>query len=481
MADRKLSRIHTLLQGNVGLHQPVTVVPRGIAIPVDPTLKGEARFAYRIGGDSQILVPHNTMFLTVGAQQGDTVISVEALLPSMPLGSIISFRGRERHFLADTAEDPNRLTVVAATGLLAAHDVREPVYLHAVPLVVEFEASEGDLVLEVSSTVFRVLLGDKVEILADRNVPGSAVTYTVEAFTASDEDELPYTYTLQFTEALGRDVAEGEVVYLRALPGYRSEVIPLPTQQSIWGENTGPFLWDIFENRLHDGVDPVDTTLAIETISSAYDPLDALAVIQKNTPHWRVPLETSSFLFWEKLRGSFTFRSTTRKYTVAVPDEDGDFLITQRLRPVARDVGWRATFEALGGDATLRVGFHLAKEPDSAPVVPSGYSYDATTRTYYRETTISPGAVRVVNIESPSGLDFDRLIVAAHMPTDGTTLTLRDWSQPEGRSSWVRYTVVADVNGDYTWASSGLIIKPIFYTADSMRRIQRLNSGAAMI
>jgi len=483
--DRKLTRIHTLIQGNVALHQTATVIPRGYAIPIDTFLAGEVRFARKLGSVFPVLTPHNTMYLSQDVKLADAVIYVRELLDYLPVGAIISFQGLERHFIVDTVDqdDQQSIEIDDTLGLLADHSASSPLYLHAVPLTVTATAAKGTSFLSVSSAQTKVFIGDRIELLTDADVPGSAVEYIVSAIPASNELTQPYTYTVTLSTPLLRNVEAGSTVYLRAFPGFQSETLPLPTQETIFGQNVGPFVWDVMENRMHDGVEDVDTVLALQTIDSSYTAISTMAEVAKNTPHWNVPIPPSSFVFWDLFEGSFTFLDGSRKFPVAVPNELGDFLVSKRMIPNVEDVEWRATFTAVGGDATLRIGFHLTDEPDVPPATPSGYSYDASLRTYYREVTLSAGMVTPVLITSPVGYACDRIDIGVYCDPSGSAdgVVLRDWSQTTGRSSWVRYTLMAPVNGDYTWGSAGLLVKPLFYNFDHLRLVQRLNSGAAMV
>lgn len=488
MADRRLSRIHKLIAGNLLGHQQGTIVPRGYSILVDPSLRGEARYARRIGSTFPVLMPANTMRLVQDVQQSDTIIYVSVLIADgVPVGSILSFEGIERHFVEDTVDtnEVQSIELSSEDGVLSTHDVGAPVYLHAVPMVVSADAAVDDTTIDLE-TNHRMAVGDRIEILADPEVPGSAVEYEVTALTDLTPSSLTYAYRITISGGIQAALVAEDTIYLRAYPAFWSDTLPIPTQATIFGGNVGPFLWDVVENRMHDGVDDVDTVLAVETVSSAFGTLDAMAVVAKNTPHWRVPIPSSSFLFWEKELGTFTFKTGARKFVIIEPNADGDFLLSNRMRPPLTEVEWRATFEALDGDCDIRIGFHI-KDPSVTPVLPTPvgsetYTWDDVLRVVWLDYTVTTGVVNVVRIQSPDE-DVDRIILGGYgAPENGCTgVVLRDWSQAAGRTSWIRYTLVAPVNGDHTWGSGGLQIKPYFFTSDHLQIIQRLNSGAAFL
>jgi len=473
---RRLSRTEQLIQGQLPLHVTATVIPRGYYIPVDTFLNGEARFARRIGSVFPIISPENTMYLSKEAGQTADTIHVTALLPSVPVGSILSFRGKERHFVEDTVDTDETVSISITDTLFSSYAVNTPVYLHGVPVTVTADALLGATSISISSTCL-VVLGDVLEVLATATVPGSAKEHVVAAITASDEEASPKTYTLTLGTGLAQALTTGDTLYLRAYPAYKSILLTLPTQETIYGENVGPFLWDLTEGRLHDGIDDPDVVLALETTSSAFYTLDSMDTVAKNAIHWRVPIPSSAFAFWDIGAGSISVVDGT---TLLLPNSLGDALLYQHIQPTFQDVYWRATFETTA-DVTLRVGFHLAEEPTVAPSPGTGYSYDSDLRVYYREYALTTGTLHVVDLETPAGYLCDRIDIAYYTTDTTAEVKLREWAQDGGRSSWVQYTIMAPVNGDYTWASSGLIIKPMFYTTDHLKLIARLNSGAAMV
>jgi len=480
----KLSRIANLITNNVPLHQTATLVPRGYAIPVDMSLHGVTRFARRLGGTFSVLTPHNTMAISQAVKQGDASIYVIEPIQNMPVGSIVSFLGRESHFVSDVvthSDGKQSVELASSTGVLAlGYPIDTSLYLHSVPVTTTLAASVGGVTLAVSS-VFRIVLGDSIELLADQGITGSVVAYTVTGIPSAVETSSPYLYTLGLSPPLTRDVALGETIYLRAFPAFLSDLIPLPTQPNVFGGSVGPFLWDILEGRMHDGVDPVTTTLAMETVSSGYMTLDALAVISKNTPHWRVALESSAFLFFDLIHGTLDFYQGASRLVQGIFDTEGDFLISKEVRPAFQDVTWRAAFLALGGDVSIRIGFHLKDPPSATPTPPTGYTYDASLRVYFKDFVCNSASVHSEIIASPPGYLCDRIDLGAYQDSGATGVVLRDWSQAGGKSSWVRYTIVGRVHGDYVWGSSGLLVKPIFFGRDHLQLVQRFDSGVAMV
>lgn len=474
--NRRLSRTARLLLGQYPSHSSGNLIPRGIAIPVDVFLDGEARFVRRIGPFFPLLSPHNTMRLEKDVAQRSTELTVTSLLPNIPIGSLISLRGREVKFVADVLESTNSIQVADETGILAEYTAGTPVYLHAVPILVDLSALEGSTIVTVTSE-FLIVDGDVIVEVIDPEISGSGVSHSVTDVTIIQEDTKPFTYTLTLGTPVVTDHLLGSNLYLRAFPAYKSRPLPLPTQPTILGENIGPFLWDHMEGRMHDGIDHPEVIMAVGTISAAFDELDPTTQVAKNTPHYRAEIPSSIFTFWGVHLGSISING---RYTIGTPDSQGEFLISTPVVPdLPADLMWRATFQA-AADFELRIGFHLASAPETPPILPAGYEYVESSQMVYLNTTIPGGnIIWPVLIQSPP-LPSDRLQIGGFSASEGNSVVLRDWSPDLGHSSWVVYTMVAKANGDYTWASSGLIIKPIFFTRDSLKIAERFDSGLVM-
>lgn len=476
MPSRALSRISKIVRGNLPDYGVTTIIPRGYAIPVDTFLVGRDRFARRLGSVFPILSPHNTMFVSRAVKQNDATIYVEELLPSVPVGSIVSFVGKEKVFVHDT--DTTNKYISLESGVYAAYSERTQVYLHSIPVTLVNNVVSGATVVTVDSN-FVIVLNDSIEELSDSDIPGSGSECNVSGITVVQETSQPFRYTLTLSCGLINGHSAGSFLYLRAYPAYKSRPIPLPTQPTVIGDNVGPFLWDIAEGRLHDGIDDPEVYLSIETISSAFYTLDSMSTTAKNTPHYRVPIPATSFLFWDIKVGTL---NVDGYYTAVHPNEDGDFVLSKEIIPdLPAGQIWRASFYSDTVDTALRIGFHLSSTPAVAPILPSAdYEYVSELNTVYLNKTIPVSKIWPVVIQSPN-YSCDRIEINGYVTDATNKMLIREWSQDGGRSSWVRYAIVSRVNGDYTWASSGLIVKPIFFTKDHLQLLQRFNSGAVMI
>lgn len=478
MTQRRVSRTARIIEGQLPLHAVSTIIPRGYVIPLDTFMVGISRFARRIGGVFPILTPRNTMRLTSEVTQGVGTFQVDELLSNIPIGSVISILGKEIQVVRDIDTVDRQISIERSEGLYSSYAARAQVYLHSVPITVNLSDTIAGAVTITVISQHLIVLGDQIEEIDDSTLPGAAIPHDVIGITIIDETTSPYQYTLTIDTGLRYAYQIGDTIYLRAYPAFKSEVIPLPSQPTIFGEDgVGPFLWDYTEGRLHDGIDDPDVFVAVRTISSAYFELDPMTIIDKNDVHLRVPIPASTFMFWDVNRGSLQLIGN---YPVATPDENGDFVLSKDLVPwLAADSSWRATFETTA-EVVIRIGFHIPEEESASPTIPSNYVWEPTLRTAYLEFTVTPGSIWPALITAPS-YRYNRIEINFYSSDPTTQVTLRHWTQNGGRSTWVQYTSMARVNGDYTWGSSGLLLKPLFYNRDHLRLSQRLNSGSAMV
>lgn len=480
--QQRLTEINRILQAAVSVSQPLSVIPRGIVFPL--IAHGKQRFSRRLGIEYPVMIPSNTMRLSRDHVYGDVSVHVSKLLPGLSIGSVLALGG-EKHTIQDVNSVDN-IVHIESSGLLANHATGDEINLHSVP--VEVSSVSNDKMVVSLSSPHALVLGDVLEVLVDEGVPGSAVEYSVAGLTLVEESNGLYTYDVLVQSTLPEFAFS--TMYLRAYPAFVSDLIPLPTQQHIIGKNVGPFLWDIVDNRLHDGIEPPQTFLAIESVSSSFNVQSALSLIGKNSVHWYTPIPSSAFGLFDLHLGLLdTYRSGEALLdTMGIPDENGDFLISKEMRPAAQppETGWRATFRAVGCQVNIRIGFHLASTPSTIPETPEGYTYSSVLRVYYRNAVIDPGSVVSILLRPPSGLVFDRIDIGASFgppAVEGSErgLVLRDWLCVAGRSSWVRYTMLARVTGDYSWGCSTLLIKPLFLTEDSLRFLERTDSGSVLL
>lgn len=489
MTLKRQALTEDLLNRNLPHHVLGRVTFEGLAIPLDKFMVGEARFVRRLGSIFPIMTPNNSMRLAKSVQQNDSTIYVTRLLPELAPGMLVSFNGKEIQRVSDTQYDLVNMEskVILARGILGTRYSAEStvVYAHAFPVSIINVVSIGAATVVVGTTSLLVH-GDVLVDLADSDVPGSGVEYEVLGLTILTDDPLTHyrTYSLTLDRAVAYARSVTDTYYIRAYPAYRSIKIPLPTQPTeALLDNVGPFLWDVAEGRLHDGINHPKVTLAVETTSSAYLPLDTMAVTSKNTPYLRTPIRSDAFIFWTFEMGGVEVDSNR---AVVVCDSNGDALLLKELSPEWYSPGfqWIAGFEA-DFDTELVIRWRVVTPLTAAQVValPAGWEYEESHQVLILNIGTLVGGVSEFKVITtpPAPHVVTRVEVGFYCATAAARIKLREWSQQGSRASWVEYTLVAQANGDYTWASSGLLIKPVMLSLDDLRRTRRLDAGGILL
>lgn len=482
MTTRRISRTYDVIRRQMLKHASATIVPRGIVVPLDKFMGGSQRFARPLGSVFPILTPRNTMYPSAPIGKDTVSFTVDNLLPVIPIGSIISLQGEELQFVQDVDTDLNQITIESEAGFLTDYADTIKVYLHAVPINVSIAASAGDTFITVESDHILVHGDVLTEALSD-GVGGSTIDIPSSDITVIDEITAPYTYTVSLESGLLKGYSVNDTIYLRAYPAYKSPKLTLPTQPGILGDNTGPFLWDFIEGRFHDGVENQDTGepdpeafIAIETYSPSLESQGPISRIDKNTVHLGPVIDSQFFAFWNRHMGTLLYESALTTITV---DDEGDFLISQPLVPAwpSSAGSFYAGFKCTE-DCNIRVGFHLQDTPAVPPTLPSSdYEWVESLQTIFFNLSVIGGAEATSTLIQMPDAVFDRIDVGGYSDVAGAKITLREWHFFSGIPTWVEYTIMGRANGDYTWGSSGLLLKPIFMSRDQLRQTNQADTG----
>ncbi len=469
---RRLTRIEAMVQRQTPDYVSSSVVPRGTAIPIDKFMVGISRFCRKIGSSFPILTPALTTSVNNEVSQGERSIETKNTVQGLAAGCIISIAERELQFVQST--DSTRVVISGDIGILSPYPVDTKVYLHAVPVTLTADVTAGSNILEISSDHLLVL-GDKILELLTNGVPGSSHEHVVGELQVVQEDVKPYTYVVTLDGLTRRGWSADDVLYLRAFPAYKSRLIPLPTQPTALGGNVGPFLWDYVDGRMHDGIEDPTVVVALSTFSAARTILQDFTVTGKNTVNSSVVIPSHMFALWDLNLGELEYSGSN---SVGILDPEGDFMVVTELIPAfPGSNSWQTSFSS-DTPMTVTVGFRCPEGLGTPSIPGPEYVWKPEFRTlYYSTTLIGGGTVKTVQIQTPD-MAYDSVSIGAFGEA-GASLTMRSWNSSTGHCTWVQYTMVAYVGRDYAWAGSGLFVKPVFWSRDSLQQTDRLDSGQA--
>lgn len=307
------------------------VRPRGVLIPLDPWLKGELRWARSVGGRASIWRPETVMTLDEGTNAGEYVYYVNMIPESMVVGTLVQVGPTQRVQIADW--DTVDFTLTANQALTTGLAAGETIQAWAFPVEVEGGMSKGATQIRVSSEL-KLSRGDSLQIPSEAGDFEFTIGRDVHSAEFVEEDAEGYKYILYLEEgqALPRDVASDEIVYMRAHPAYFSGRLPLPDYSAAFLKLIGPFLLDYMSGPL------LRDTKATEYFSMRHYRSDRSTLTPlligdaHNSQVNRMPIRSSQMLFWKVAAGSINHDSLTHE-AVATCDSDGHFRLIEKLAP----------------------------------------------------------------------------------------------------------------------------------------------------
>jgi len=437
----RLSRIKELFNRQLPAYTDGNPIFRGIAFPIDDFLRGKVRFAKKIGAFLPIYVPNNSFKLTRIITPPVEQIFVDTIIPGLRINSLISIADRE---LAKVEDFDDSAGVISLTDKVRASYIEGTrITLFAVPIFSNGANLSGATTITIRSE-FIVLPGDELIIQVGSLIEAfETISIATSTQTGTSGSDLLYTVTLN--TALPKDFVDDDELLLRAHPAYQSEQILLPTSQT-----SGPFLYDYVSGALIDSAFPISEVLTVELLDIAGNTLIGPSTSPKNTLVARLPVRNDMFLFWDILEGRINYDGSQNK-TILITNDLGRASIIQHTIPnIDPDNTWLAGFVA-DKDCTVLVQFGDDNTPTSIPLI--------------------AGILNTSSVGVPLGDASAEYINVSVIGDPNTVVHCSDWTVEGIRISKIKYSVVAQVSGFYTWASTGLILKPMFLNLDQVTAV----------
>lgn len=469
-----IRRTEDLLRGIAPEWTVQRVVSRGTSRFVDVQMRGLLRYGNRIGSHLPNVQPRNTAGLRQAASAKTQTLALDDLTDDWLPRSLVRVDSRELHELFDV--DRANRSVVLTDVLAGTYPAGSQVALFGEPFRIAGPVAKGATEIPVRGR-FPVLPGDRLWIQADPDLRLSGVDYQVDRLFQPYTRSLSlYNSSVVLADPIPRDLSIDDVVYLRVLPGYRSEVVDVPTTFRS-PEPFGPFVVDYRSGRFTDQVDP-EERLAVETLrydDQPADPGDPLPrSVPKNHPVIRCTISRTSPLFWNRLRGTCTYRAG---WLVLRADDRGRCTVWTDLVPEwPGPARWTARVRYVAANP---VGVVYRFWPQAQVTLPGGSGGQLGSISL----ELSPGLANrlVLSITGQPGAELE----VADFQYDGRET---GWAQRYGPTDEVtrlRYSLAADVTGPAGWQAGSLQCKPYFQTiADLRTRLdsgRRLDSGSLLL
>jgi hypothetical protein len=300
------------------------VRPRGLAIPIDPWMRGTPRFAVRLGGQGSLWRPDIFATTTIAAVAGDNALDVDHLPVDAVEGSLLQVNPTQRAVL----------TYVSQTRLVLSETLQQPIAagsrlrVHAWPVTIEEPKASGTSTVRIASPLF-LTPGDQIEIPVTAGTYQQAVRLTLTKVDLVEVDTEGYKYQVTTDRAFARALSSDEVVYARAYPAYFSSLVPIPAYGTRALRPVGPFLIDWasgpltkdaqYEEQVTYRLYRSDRTAITSYLAGSHNAQAAVASIRAD-----------QLMFWDCSAGSIAFAGNC---AYATCDSEGHFRLSTRLAP----------------------------------------------------------------------------------------------------------------------------------------------------
>lgn len=486
-----LRDLKDVLQRQMPLWATSKVVPRGLLIPLDPFLRGTARAAKKVGDSMPVLVPNNTATLAVELHTEDTTITLnDNTLSYVAQGFLLSLGGQRVVGVAN--KTGNVITLMGKAGVSMQQGETISVFAFPVRMLGSYLVPDPPLprpdIITLKSAV-QLMQGDYLDISDVVNF-GSYNEYEVVEVIASRKSTLsedsanPYIYQVRISQVIPqdipdsvaetitslngipRDLVDGEIIYLRAFPAYFSKPLPVSSQYfNVTTAEIGPYILDRVsglvidnpESKPADDTNPagegqvdVDEVLEVELLHASLNLFEKHRLgVREQLPVWNPTIEPEHMVMWRALRGFMDFEDG---FVVLNLDDNGLGELETPLVP------------ELGLDLEHLPTYTLISQSDSPFKIclefyPNGYSTDSSPSPSPDLYTSSLSFSFAGSGETPRAI---KITVQGY---PGQRIKLHSLAPSLPRITNIRYRILARTVGNYHWASSGLLQKPMWMSA----------------
>ncbi len=347
------------------------IIPRGLALPLDPFAKGAIRFGRKLDFLLPLLVPENLYRLGEDAIYQMDRIELNRAPDWIDVGGFVFISGLEIHEVEDVVEE----TIVLTTRLLADHPAGQPVHHYSNPVVVEGAYAAGQDTINIDTKYF-IVRGDIIAISSRPDVTLSFKEYSVTDFFLTSTVDGINQYQIILDRGIHRSLADEEAIQLRAYLGYRSQVMPLPVNDASIKRIYGPYLID-WASVTFVSETEIDDTQTIYKYNAGHIQVAPPEVIEKNTLILNIPIKADQFLFWDKVDGGINYDATTEELIMRL-NSDGEWFLKHDCVPNIKVPFTYASGSFVTTDITTLTNNEYFRISDSSDAKLFEYKVDGT-------------------------------------------------------------------------------------------------------
>ena len=520
-----MSGFQSLARDAINKAAPTYATPvvseRGLSHFLDPNMTGVTRFLQKSGYPFALLTPQISAALTVDATAGAQSATVQGsrLTRWLVPGVVLSFElGDDVTLDSSTTNEDGSVTLVLSEPLASSHAAGTSVFIISFAVSVTGATPLGagsrtGVAVEILSP-FILVTGDKVTV--------DGTEYTLSSASEVSSSSLGFVYLIKTDSDDGFPVLESSTaVTVKARPVYRSDLLTVP-QYDPRSLVRGPVIVDWVSGPIVSDYRPdVESTIYIEEFEATGTTLVSSREIARNDTLLKFRMERDQFLFWRVAEGSLNWNGT---FTEVRANDNGRAHLWSACRPTLDPAPLATTQRTVPAFAPYQVLLMpgiitdsvTVKNAITGEVIPAtDYVVDDVVGTVqflaayasqpvivdYRprmEWTIlvTPDAANIemcvkvgneplqthllgaanvpttVTIPVTTAEDIDSIHITTRKADDsvGTfTVQLGDLQPRGGITSIIQYIIATDATRDFDWASSGLILKPVWPTLELLR------------
>lgn len=491
MSTNFLNEIEETLNRQLPLWSSARLIPRGLLLPLDPYLSGTARAAKKVGEVLPVLVPNNTATTSTEIQPLDVKIylNVNTLFYLKP-GFLISLNNEKVIEITKIAGLEITLSEKAGLNLPAGSVVS--VYAFPAKILGDFIVPNPPLprpnVIEIKTSV-ELMEGDFIDIPSGHGGFNEYEIVTIHAARKSRDPigaEFPYIWAIEISQVaipdippeiadsiqtltgIPRNLIDGETIYLRAFPAYFSkQIVAQPRYFHIPTATIGPYLLDRVSGLVNDNPesappsesDPVggnivdvDEITEIEFLRGDSSLTKTVKLkVGEQFPVWNQNIESEHLVMWDVLRGQLDF---AQGFMVMNLDEHGYAEVFTKLVPSIDHTAVDAPIFTINTQSTSEYNVCIELYPNASVTKTAVVS--STDTNFYSDSA-------VLHLDPSGEAPTAFKISVAGLP--GQQVGVHSIISSLPSVAKIRYKILARTVGNYHWASSGLLQKPMWMSA----------------
>ena len=321
---RPMGAIRDMITRNMWTDATAYVRARGLAIPIDPWMRGTPRFAVRLGGQGSIWRPDIFVTTSADAVTGDNALSVNAAPADLSEGMVLQVNPTQRAVVIQVSSSRIVLSETLRQPIVA--DTRLRVY--AWPVTIEESKDVGASTVRIASAL-RLTPGDQLEVPVAADTYQQAVSSAIIKTDLVEVDTEGYKYQISLDKGFARALTADETVYVRAFPAYFSNLVPIPSYGTRALRPIGPFLIDWASGPL------IRDTRYQEQVTYRLYRSDRTAITSylpgsHNAQAGNASIRADQMMFWNRAAGTMAFAGTC---VYATCDAEGHFRLVAPIAP----------------------------------------------------------------------------------------------------------------------------------------------------